>query len=203
MPICSHAPTHAVAAREYWTGLLAHGLRPIIVFDGQRPTAKLAEGQRRDARKLAAMTHVIEAKQADSAATEQQLKTAAISGVTDALVGRCIAALRRAGVPYVVAPFEADAQLALLSRLGLVFAVITPDGDAIVLQCERIVRRFDARTGIAEVYTMDAIKGGPPSCKGKHNKSCACSPLMMAYRRNVRKAPAHLNPALFIYFLWK
>ena len=43
-----------------------------------------------------------------------------------------ILALRKAGIKYMVAPYESDAQLAFLSREGLVDVVISEDSDLLV-----------------------------------------------------------------------
>ena len=46
-------------------------------------------------------------------------------------------------VRYVVAPYEADAQLGLLARNGHVDAVITEDSDIILFGCTRVVFKLD------------------------------------------------------------
>lgn len=45
------------------------------------------------------------------------------------------------GVRYVVAPYEADAQLAYMSIQGIIDLVITEDGDTIPYGCRK-VRQF-------------------------------------------------------------
>jgi exonuclease-1 len=46
--------------------------------------------------------------------------------------------LRLEKVDYVVAPYEADAQLAYLERNGFVDAVITEDSDLVIFGCRRV-----------------------------------------------------------------
>lgn len=48
-------------------------------------------------------------------------------------------ALRRAGVKLIVAPYEADAQLAYLSRSGAVDVVITEDSDCLPYGCKKVI----------------------------------------------------------------
>lgn len=84
---------------------------------------------------------------------------------------------------YLVAPYEADAQLALLARLGLVWAVYSSDGDMLVYQVPRVIRRYDQQTGIAQMYTLESIKTGPASCHGKHTSTCSCTDLMRLYQK--------------------
>jgi exonuclease-1 len=64
--------------------------------------------------------------------------------ITPALARQFIAELRRMpGVQCIVAPYEADAQLAYLSQRDLVHAVITEDSDLIPFGCKRILYKMD------------------------------------------------------------
>jgi exonuclease-1 len=47
-------------------------------------------------------------------------------------------------VDYVVAPYEADAQLAYLERAGLVDAILTEDSDLLVFGCQNVLFKLDA-----------------------------------------------------------
>jgi exonuclease 1 len=55
-----------------------------------------------------------------------------------------IQALRAEGIQYVVAPYEADAQLAYLERVGLVDGIITEDSDLLVFGCKTVLFKLDA-----------------------------------------------------------
>lgn len=61
-------------------------------------------------------------------------------------------ALRAAGVEFIVAPYEADAQMAYLAINGLVHAVITEDSDLLPYGCPRVRTTFckmqSARPGV-------------------------------------------------------
>jgi exonuclease-1 len=46
-------------------------------------------------------------------------------------------------VPYVVAPYEADAQMAYLERIGLVDGIITEDSDLLVFGCRKVYYKLD------------------------------------------------------------
>ena len=47
-------------------------------------------------------------------------------------------AARARGVDCVVAPYEADAQLAFLSKVGLAQAIITEDSDLLAFGCKKV-----------------------------------------------------------------
>lgn len=47
-------------------------------------------------------------------------------------------------MPYVVAPYEADAQLAYLERIGIVDGIITEDSDLLVFGCKTVLFKMDA-----------------------------------------------------------
>jgi 5'-3' exonuclease len=55
-------------------------------------------------------------------------------------------ALRAENVEYVVAPYEADAQLCFLEREGYVDGIITEDSDLLVFGCKQVsrIRHADA-----------------------------------------------------------
>lgn len=45
---------------------------------------------------------------------------------------------RSAGVEYIVAPYEADSQLAYLSKEGIVDLIVTEDSDLLVFGCKKV-----------------------------------------------------------------
>lgn len=47
-------------------------------------------------------------------------------------------------MPYVVAPYEADAQMAYLERTGLVDGILTEDSDLLVFGCKNVLLKLDA-----------------------------------------------------------
>jgi exonuclease-1 len=47
-------------------------------------------------------------------------------------------ALKAENVDYVVAPYEADAQMAFMEREGLVDGIITEDSDMLVFGCRSV-----------------------------------------------------------------
>lgn len=62
-----------------------------------------------------------------------------------------IKALRASNVAFVVAPYEADAQLAYLEREGIVDGVITEDSDLLVYGCKTVLYKLDHAGSCVEV----------------------------------------------------
>ena len=52
-------------------------------------------------------------------------------------------ALKAENIPYVVAPYEADAQLAYLERTGIVDGILTEDSDLLVFGCQNVFFKLD------------------------------------------------------------
>ena len=84
--------------------------------------------------------------------------------VTPAMAASVIGAIRERGVEGVtclVAPYEADAQLAWLARNGHVDAVITEDSDLIVYAVPRILYKMDSEGNAQEITlaNLSAARG--------------------------------------------
>jgi len=61
--------------------------------------------------------------------------------VTPYMAYQFIKELRRIHIPYVVAPYEADAQLAFLEKSGICSAIITEDSDLLVFGCRKVNKK--------------------------------------------------------------
>ena len=125
--------------------LLAHAITPIMVFDGARLIAKENVERDRESRRangleegkrLMAIGKSKEASNAFSRAVD----------VTPDMAREVVLAFRRRNVQVIVAPFEADAQLAFLSLHNKVDFVISEDSDCLPFGCKRVLFKLD-RTG--------------------------------------------------------
>lgn len=75
--------------------------------------------------------------------------------------------LQQHRVPFIVAPYEADAQLAYLALQGMVHAVISEDSDMLVYGCPRVLFKLDGRTGIGhEIVIANLPHNHRPSFRG-------------------------------------
>uniref|UniRef100_A0A8C6VAA2 Exonuclease 1 n=1 Tax=Naja naja TaxID=35670 RepID=A0A8C6VAA2_NAJNA len=110
--------------------LLSFGVKPILVFDGctlkrQKNLLKgkqlLREGKLSEARECFARS----------------------INVTHAMACQVIKAARAQGIDCLVAPYEADAQLAYLNKAGMVQAIITEDSDLLAFGCKKVFLKID------------------------------------------------------------
>ncbi|XP_051124967.1 exonuclease 1 [Andrographis paniculata] len=119
-----------------------YGVKPILVFDGgPLPMKGEQEIKRLRSRKenlSRAMEH--ESNGNLTAAYECYQKAVDIS---PSIAYGLIQVLKQEAVPYVVAPYEADAQLTFLALSKHVEAVITEDSDLIAFGCPRIIYKMD------------------------------------------------------------
>lgn len=58
-----------------------------------------------------------------------------------------------AGVEYIVSPFEADAQLAYMHKIGQIDYVITEDSDLVLYHCENIINKLN-QSGYCELLQI-------------------------------------------------
>ena len=65
---------------------------------------------------------------------------------------RVILELRKRNIKYVVAPYEADAQMAFLCKAKLADFVISEDSDCIPYGCPSVLFKLDS-TGFGDAYT--------------------------------------------------
>lgn len=134
--------------------LIFHKVTPVVVFDGgSLPMKAETNAARRAAREAAMKNGLIhhEAKRYDQA---NQCFRQAVS-ITFDMMKRFQAYLTSIGVEYVVAPYEADAQLAFLSRNGWVDAVITEDSDLLAFGCTRVIFKLNKEGAGKQVRFVD------------------------------------------------
>ncbi|KAF9528435.1 PIN domain-like protein [Crepidotus variabilis] len=122
--------------------LLKHyGIRPYIVFDGgPLPAKKGTENERKQKREEnLAKGKALTAQGKHTQARECYIKSV---DVTPQMAFQLIKATE--GVSYVVAPYEADSQMAYLELSGIADAVLTEDSDLLVFGCKTVLYKFDS-----------------------------------------------------------
>lgn len=139
--------------------LQRNGVIPYVVFDGgSLPNKRGEEMTRANARD----NHRERAR----ALWRQGNRTAAIEAyqkavdVTPETAHGLIMALKSVRIQFIVAPYEADAQLAYLALHGLVDAVLTEDSDLLAYGCPIVLFKLDGNGEVDEVMLSDL-----PQCR--------------------------------------
>ena len=68
-------------------------------------------------------------------------------------------ACREKGVDCIVAPYEADAQLAYLNKCGIAQLVITEDSDLILFGCDRVSVHIKYSVWISYLHILQLDNG--------------------------------------------
>jgi len=142
--------------------LRVHKVKPVIVFDGARLPAKAKEEQsrtdnREKARKEA--MEMLERRNNGEYVDERVLSSTCGTAikVTGQMIARLQSALTELGIQYVVSPYEADAQLAYMCRVGIVHAVISEDSDLLAYGCPSTFYKMD-KYGDGDSIELDFLQ---------------------------------------------
>ncbi|XP_063287707.1 exonuclease 1 [Pelobates fuscus] len=122
--------------------LLMNGVKPILVFDGcTLPSKKDVEKARREKRQ----TNLQKGKQLlrEGKLSEARDCFSRSINVTSAMAHEVIKTARAEGVDCIVAPYEADSQLAYLNKNGFAQAIITEDSDLLAFGCKKVILKLD------------------------------------------------------------
>uniref|UniRef100_A0A0P4W1D1 Exonuclease 1 n=1 Tax=Scylla olivacea TaxID=85551 RepID=A0A0P4W1D1_SCYOL len=126
--------------------LLSHGIKPIMVFDGcHLPSKAVTETKRRINREKNRKQAKELLRQGRAREAHEHFRRCV--EVTSEMAFEVISACRARNVDVVVAPYEADAQLAFLNLSGIAQVVITEDSDLIVFGCKSILFKLDSNGG--------------------------------------------------------
>ncbi|CAN9500153.1 unnamed protein product [Ophioblennius macclurei] len=130
--------------------LLNVGVKPILVFDGRNlPSKKEVEKTRRERREA----NLQRGRQLlrDGKLSEARDCFTRCINITPSMAHSLIKVARTRGVDCVVAPYEADAQLAFLTKSGLAHAVITEDSDLLAFGCRKVILKMDKQGNGLEI----------------------------------------------------
>ena len=140
------------------------GMEVILVIDGDSLPCKKEENEKRRAERDEAFQKAMAAEQGGDSRTARRFYAQACS-VTHKIRYELIKACKQAGIAFLVAPFEADAQMARMAHTGMVDLVITEDSDTLVYGCPRVLFKIDFDTSQGqEIQLMrDLGKNESPS----------------------------------------
>ncbi|TVU34906.1 hypothetical protein EJB05_16762 [Eragrostis curvula] len=141
--------TRHIAYCMHRVDLLRHyGVKPILVFDGGLLPIKGDQETKRERSRKENLERAREHEAAGNSRAAFECYQKAVD-ITPRIafdliqVQLCILCPEEKKVDYIVAPYEADAQMAFLSVNKLVDAVITEDSDLIPFGCSRIIFKMD------------------------------------------------------------
>lgn len=136
--------------------LRAHGAEPFVVFDGGLlPAKKSTETARQHAREESHWKAAVSLHGAHCEDQQVIRHLGSAVDVTPEMAWELIKHLRVLEVAFVVAPYEADSQLAYLARTGRVDVCITEDADLLAFGCPRILFGVNSSGYGREIHSED------------------------------------------------
>jgi exonuclease-1 len=135
--------------------MLQHfGVIPFIIFDGDYlPSKAMTEADRAKRREESrkAGQELLNAGKTSQAYLEFQKAV----DVTPEMARQLIDELKKVGVQYIVAPYEADAQMVYLERKGVVDGILSEDSDLLVFGAKCLLTKLDQYGNCIEVNKAD------------------------------------------------
>ena len=126
---------------KYIKMLQSHKIKIVVVFDGQHLPAKVEVEKKRKALREENLKNAKKLFALNKDRIKAMKLFQSSLDVTHEMALNLMKVLRAQNIDYIVAPYEADAQLAFLNRF-YVDAVITEDSDLIVFGCDKVIFFF-------------------------------------------------------------
>ncbi|XP_062863341.1 exonuclease 1 [Trichomycterus rosablanca] len=130
--------------------LLSYDIKPILVFDGRNLPSKQEVEKARRERRQANLQRGKRLLREGKLAEARECFTRCVN-ITPSMAHELVKAARARGVDCIVAPYEADAQLAFLNKTDVAQAVITEDSDLLAFGCKKVILKMDKQGNGLEV----------------------------------------------------
>ncbi|XP_062223041.1 exonuclease 1-like isoform X2 [Phragmites australis] len=142
--LCKGIPTsrHIEYCMHRVNMLRHYAVKPILIFDGGLLPIKSDQETKRARSRKENLERAREHEAAGNSRAAFKCYQKAVD-ITPRIASELIQVLKKEKVDYIVAPYEADAQMTFLSVNKLVDAVITEDSDLIPFGCSRIIFKMD------------------------------------------------------------
>ena len=134
--------------------LIHFGVIPYIVFDGDYLPSKAATEIERAKRREESKKKGLEFYRLNKP-SQAHLELQKAVDVSPGMALQLIDGLKKLGVQYVVAPYEADAQLAYLERQGIIQGILSEDSDLLVFGAKRLLTKLDQYGDCIEINRAD------------------------------------------------
>ncbi|KAF2084114.1 flap endonuclease 1 [Saccharata proteae CBS 121410] len=142
--------------------MVDNGIKPLFVFDGAPPKLKSGELAKRFQRKSEAQEAHEEAKETGTAEDVEKFSRRTVR-VTREHNAECQRLLKLMGIPYIIAPTEAEAQCAVLARAGKVYAAASEDMDTLTFNSPVLLRHLtfseQRKEPIQEIHLDKVLEG--------------------------------------------
>ena len=139
--------------------LLDFGVTPYLVFDGDDLPNKAGTNRDRRKRRNESKAAGLELYRAGKLA-QAQMELQKAADVTPSMARELIEELKKFNVQYIVAPFEADAQLVYLEEKGIINGILSEDSDMLVFGAKRLITKLNHYGECIEIERADF-----PLCK--------------------------------------
>ncbi|CAK8578633.1 unnamed protein product [Lathyrus sativus] len=142
--LCKGIPTSRhIEYCMHRVNLLRHyGVKPILVFDGGFLPMKVEQENKRARARKDNFERAVEHDSNGNSTAAYECYQKAVD-ISPAIARELIQVLKQENVQFIVAPYEADAQMTFLAISKQVDAVITEDSDLIPFGCPRIIFKMD------------------------------------------------------------
>jgi exonuclease 1 len=135
--------------------MLKHfGVTPYMVFDGDFLPSKAGTEEKRAKRREESKKLGMELMKAGKRTQARDEFQHAID-ITPEMARHLIEELKKLDIAYVVAPYEADAQLVYLERQGLINGILSDDSDLLVFGAKRLLTKLDKFGNCIEINRRD------------------------------------------------
>jgi len=135
--------------------MLQHfGVVPFLIFDGDYLPSKAATEEDRRKRREGSRKAGLELLNAGNA-SQAHLELQKAVDVTPEMARQLIDELKKSGIQYIVAPYEADAQMVYLERKGIINAILSEDSDLLVFGAKCLLTKLDQYGNCIEINQAD------------------------------------------------
>ncbi|TKX20159.1 exodeoxyribonuclease [Elsinoe australis] len=134
--------------------LIHFGVRPFIVFDGDYLPSKKETEKGRASRRREAKSAGLELLQLGKTAQAYAELQKSID-VTPEMAKQFMDELEKAKVDFIVAPYEADAQLVYLEKKGIIDGIISEDSDMLVFGAKSLLTKLDQYGDCVAIHRKD------------------------------------------------
>ena len=134
--------------------LIHFGVIPYIVFDGDYLPSKAATEVERAKRREESKRKGLELYRLNKP-SQAHLELQKAVDVTPEMARQLIDELKKIRVEYIVAPYEADAQLVYLEREGIIQGMLSEDSDLLVFGAKCLLTKLDQYGECVEINRAD------------------------------------------------